>query len=224
MRDGGRQVVERASSGEETRHYDTFYRAQFRPLVRFVVTLGATWEEAEDAAQEAMVSLLLAFGTVTSPRSWCRTAAERFYVKSTVRLRKAPDLALRGGLTLSDFGIVEPGDPLGGEEVLRLLRVLPYQQRRVMAYHYDGYSPEEIADLLDKKASTVRSTLRHATEKLARALLRELAEDRRSAFSVGEVAEILGGDSEVDHPSVRHVKRKLARVLRRRGEERGNGD
>jgi RNA polymerase sigma-70 factor (ECF subfamily) len=43
---------------------------------------------------------------------------------------------------------------------------LPQRQREVMAWHYDGYSPREIADLLGVPDDAVRSSLYQARKNL----------------------------------------------------------
>jgi RNA polymerase sigma factor (sigma-70 family) len=50
--------------------------------------------------------------------------------------------------------------------VLASLAALPDRQRQVMAWLYDGYSEEEIAEHLGMKVNTVRSTVRHGRAKL----------------------------------------------------------
>lgn len=53
------------------------------------------------------------------------------------------------------------------QQVLALLRRLPYEQRRVTALAMDGLGPTEIADILNKPAETARSNLRHARARLS---------------------------------------------------------
>lgn len=175
-------MVRRASEPPSSRQdqgregYDefaSFVRAEHKRLVRFVATLGATWEEAEDAVSEVLTELLPRWNEIRSPRSYCRLAAERAYVNSEVRLRKAPDAALRGFWAPAQHGATDAYEGLEQDDALRHLRLLDQEQRRVMAFLYDGYAPEEIAKLLDKKPSTVRSNIRHARNRLKKAIAAE---------------------------------------------------
>ncbi|MFJ4895929.1 RNA polymerase sigma factor [Streptomyces sp. NPDC088788] len=143
-------------------------------LVRFVVTLGATWEEAEDAVGDVLAELLPRWNQIRSPRAYCRKASERAYVNSEVRLRKAPEAAVRGHWTsAAQQGATDAYEGLEQEYALRHLRLLNQEQRRVMAYVFDGYQPEEIAALLGKNPGTVRSNIRHARKRLKTAIIAE---------------------------------------------------
>jgi RNA polymerase sigma-70 factor (ECF subfamily) len=64
---------------------------------------------------------------------------------------------------------------LGPEQarVLQVLRLLPYRQRQVMAWTYDGYTPAEIATFLNLDAGAVRASLHKARETLKRQLIGE---------------------------------------------------
>lgn len=170
-----------------------FVRTEHTRLVRFVATLGATWEEAEDAVSEVLIDLLPRWHEIRSPRAYCRLAAERAYVNSEVRLRKAPDAALRGFWGPAQPGAADSYEALEHDDALRHLRLLDQEQRRVMAFVYDGYSPEEIAKLLDKKAATVRSNIRHARKRLKKAIADEQALELSEAGAQLETKRDLGG-------------------------------
>jgi len=60
-----------------------------------------------------------------------------------------------------------------------LLTSLPTEQREIMAWTIDGYQPSEIAELTGRTAATVRSHLRHARRKLARAIAQRNYEPTR---------------------------------------------
>ncbi|MFF7205334.1 RNA polymerase sigma factor [Streptomyces sp. NPDC008141] len=156
--------------------FDDFVRAEHRRLVLFVVTLGATWEEAEDAVAEVLLEVLQRWSQIHSPRAYCRLAAERAYVNSEVRLRKAPAAAVRSTWAVATHRPTEAVfEAVEHEYALRHLRLLNQEQRRVMAFLYDGWTAEEIAELLGKKASTVRSNIRHARKRLKKAIAEEQA-------------------------------------------------
>jgi DNA-directed RNA polymerase specialized sigma24 family protein len=162
-------------SPEEQAVYDNFYREVFASLMRHVVLLGASREEAADAVQDALTDLLQHWRDVEHPKAWCRTAAIHYYLRSDARLnigvRKAQlDLQQRRS---------EDSHPLGSQYeewdfvIAFVERHLKGAQRLVMALHIDGYEPQAIARELNKDPQTVRSHLRHARNKLAAALERE---------------------------------------------------
>lgn len=161
--------------------FDDFFREHFLRLVLFVMKLGASREEAEDAAQEAMCRAYRYWSEIDSPPAWTRVVAERVFLSSSVRARKEQNMAVT-------WNASEPatGPPLlHGEagEVLKALGRLPYWQRKVMAWHYDGYTAREIADITGKPESTIRSHLRHAREQL-RLVLTERGNDEAAGGGV----------------------------------------
>lgn len=172
-----------------------FVREEHKKLVRFVVTLGATWEEAEDAVGDVLAELLPRWSEIRSPRAYCRRAAERAYVNSEVRLRKAPEAAIRGGLSVpsAQQGVMDAYEGLEQDYTLRHLRLLNQEQRRVMAYVFDGYQPDEIAALLDKNPGTVRSNIRHARKRLKEALAAEQAHELSETTNRPGTQTHLGG-------------------------------
>ncbi|MFF0516179.1 RNA polymerase sigma factor [Streptomyces sp. NPDC004250] len=162
--------------------------------MRFVATLGATWEEAEDAVGDVLTELLPRWHEIRSPRAYCRLAAERAYVKGEIRLRKAPEAAVRGFWTsASQQGALDAYEGIEQDYALRHLRLLNQEQRRVMAFLFDGYTPEEIAMILEKKPGTVRSNIRHARNRLKRALAEEQAHELRGSTTPLGTQKQLGG-------------------------------
>lgn len=172
----GSDPFEDLDGGKGRDDFDDFVRAEHRRLVLFVVTLGASWEEAEDAVAEVLLEVLQRWKQIHSPRAYCRLAAERAYVNSEVRLRKAPAAAARSTWAVAAHQPAEAVfEAVEHEYTLRHLRLLNQEQRRVMAFLYDGWTAEEIAELLGKKASTVRSNIRHARKRLKKAIAEEQA-------------------------------------------------
>jgi RNA polymerase sigma-70 factor (ECF subfamily) len=143
--------------------YDDFFRQHFLRLVLFVMKLGAGRDEAEDAAQEAMCRAYRFWNSIESPSGWVRVVAERVYLSSSVRAKKERNVA-------ATFQAADAVDPLMPNDetgnVLSVLVQLPYWQRKVMAWHYDGYTIREIAEITGKPESTIRSHLRHARDRL----------------------------------------------------------
>jgi len=153
--------------------FDRFFRARYRDLVRHVMRFGATLDEAEEAAQEAMITAYQRWPTITNPNAWTWRVACRAYLRVARRRRIREVLAPAEGLPLVST-------PDGTDALLSTFRVrsllgrLAAQQRRVVAWWLDGYQFNEIANKLDVQTSTVRSLFRHARARLAR-LLRDQA-------------------------------------------------
>ena len=142
--------------------FDAFFRADFPPLVAFLCKSGFEVETARDVAAEAMLHALEAWPALEDPRAWVRRVASRL-------LDAAGDV--RADWTLA-------GDPRDDEklsalvdqhaDLLGLLAALPGQQRMVLAWSLDGFTPAQIAEALRIAPATVRSNLRHVRERLRR--------------------------------------------------------
>lgn len=141
--------------------FDAFFRADFPPLVAFLCKAGFEVETARDVAVEAMLHALEAWPVAEDPRAWVRRVAGR--------LLDAVDDA-RADWT--------PDDPQDDEKLavlvdqhagfIDLLASLPGQQRMVLAWSLDGFTPTQIANALSIAPATVRSNLRHVRERLRR--------------------------------------------------------
>jgi DNA-directed RNA polymerase specialized sigma24 family protein len=142
--------------------FDAFFRADFPPLVAFLCKAGLGVETARDVATEAMLHALEAWPTIDEPRAWVRRTAGR--------LLDAPDTGAAAAWSPA-------GDPRDGElaelvgrhaRLIDLLTALPGQQRMVLAWSLDGFTPAQIATALRIAPATVRSNLRHVRERLRR--------------------------------------------------------
>ena len=131
------------------RNVDTVYRVCF-------VYLKNRYD-AEDAVQNTFLRLMgadVVFENPTHEKAWLiRTASNlckdfyRHWWQKTVGL----DAVAEKG---------EEAPPMEDDEVLRKVMALPRLQRlSILYFYYEGYSTGEIAVILDKKESTVRSYL-----------------------------------------------------------------
>lgn len=77
--------------------FDTFYRETAPSLVMFLMKLGAGRQEAEDAAQEAMLRAYRAWLTIEYPHAWVRVVAWRIHVSSTARTKDTSDALTQSG-------------------------------------------------------------------------------------------------------------------------------
>jgi RNA polymerase sigma factor (sigma-70 family) len=153
--------------------FDDFFRGQYRQTVRFVMRVGATPEEAEDAAQTAMAEVFRCWASLTNPAAWARTAAVRTYINTVSRDRVGRRLTER--MVQESVLSSEVDETEQHQWVVQQLRGLPAAQLEAMAFAFDGYQPIEIAALTGKDAQTIRSNLREARKRLRRIHDMELA-------------------------------------------------
>ncbi|WP_161624945.1 RNA polymerase sigma factor [Streptomyces spectabilis] len=161
--------------GAVTPEFSEFFRAEYPRLVRGLAATGATVEEAKDVAQEAMLELAGIWPNCRRPYGWVRKVAWHKYLKIADRDRKRTNGEWQA--SLHPQAVQDCDAPDEREWVRQQLMRLPPRQRAVMALYVDGYSTEEIAELLKMEVSTVRSHLRHARIALRRGLEGDQPED-----------------------------------------------
>jgi RNA polymerase sigma-70 factor (ECF subfamily) len=147
--------------------FDEFFRSEYPLLIGFLQKIGFEREQAKDAAAEAMTGAYESWARIDRPRAWVRKVACRIASEQARRAREGPLKAVAGGwasATHYEVDVVELNEEQ--DLLLRLLRQLPRQQRLVMAWHLDGFDSNEISELLGRPPATVRSTLRHARDRL----------------------------------------------------------
>jgi DNA-directed RNA polymerase specialized sigma24 family protein len=156
----------------ECRSEDTFvsfYYAEFRRVVRFLMKNGATLTEAQDATQEAMIQAWRRWGDLTrpgnSPGGWIRKVAFRAFVKTVPqRPSSHDDMPVAAGEV-----VVEMSER--AQLVFRLLAMLPYMQRMVLAYSADGFNDRLIAVELDTTPVAVRKNRQRGREAMKKLLI-----------------------------------------------------
>jgi RNA polymerase sigma factor (sigma-70 family) len=145
------------------------YHTEMPVLVAYVMSLGATEQEAMDAAQSAFLDAYKVWSTIDSPRAWLRTVAMRAYLKSRV-----PETLTDAWPVLESTGDRLPAASVEFTEqeraVVAALQGLPIKQRQAMAWHFDGFSPTEIAERLNTDPAAVRQNLRKARRNLKKLL------------------------------------------------------
>ena len=74
--------------------FETFFRARYAGLVRFlVISEAAGLEDAEDAVEEAMGDAFSNWGNIENPDAWVRQAARNTLVSLRRRDRRSRHLA-----------------------------------------------------------------------------------------------------------------------------------
>lgn len=143
--------------------FDDYFRARFASLVALLVKVeAARFDEAEDAVAAAMAAAHPLWDTIIDPDRWVWRVARNHFVKARIRERRRLRRLWEVIGQLSSARDCQLPDDDSEDLVLALVGRLPREQRAVMAFTYDGWSPAEIAELLEKDPQTVRSTLRQA--------------------------------------------------------------
>jgi RNA polymerase sigma factor (sigma-70 family) len=153
--------------------FDDFFRAAWRPLIRTAVVYGATLQEAEDAAAEALTYMLPRWPIPDTPMAYARKAALNYFFKSRTRgdLRVAQRLIERGHVPHhegdEDGRLTELED---SEWVNEVLSQLSSGQREVLGHVADGLTYKEIAEIIGKSDETVRQRVCAARARLKKIL------------------------------------------------------
>jgi RNA polymerase sigma-70 factor (ECF subfamily) len=150
--------------------FEEFYTAQYPRLVKFLVLLGATVQEAEDAAQKAMLDSwkrCRAGQVPKHPVAYVQRAAFRFFIKERQRERDRLPRELRGShLAIAehlDDGLAELED---NQYVEHLIEHLTSVQRSVIKLVMDGLSTHEIGIELGKNDANIRQHLKNGRDRL----------------------------------------------------------
>jgi DNA-directed RNA polymerase specialized sigma24 family protein len=153
--------TEKTSAGfEET------YREQRLPLVRFAYLLCGSTETSEDVVQSAFASAQPRWDQIENPSSYLRRSVLNL-VKDGQRRQFRLASLVSGSVTCADPVALPPEV----DETWTLIQQLPWPQRAVVVLHYYEDIPfVEIARVLQRSESTVRSDHRRALDRLRKAL------------------------------------------------------
>lgn len=157
--------------------FEAVYVAERSKLVRYLMCVGVSQHQADDAVQTAFARAYELWDTIREPRAWLYKVAlhESYRVRTGHGRREIP-----AGDALPDTA-AEPdaGDLIvlneEEEQVRAALAALPGKQRQVMALTVAGFSPAEIAAELGCDPAAVRQNQVRARDNLAR----QLGIDRR---------------------------------------------
>ncbi len=145
---------------------EALYRRHVKTVWNVCITLLRRPADAEDAVQETFVRLLRSnpeFESEEHEKAWLIRTAQNVCKNDLARARRR-DVPLENA---ADAAHSAPEI----DETLAALRTLPEQYRIALYLHYyEGYSAVELAGLLRRPASSIRSDLRRGRERL-RALL-----------------------------------------------------
>ncbi|MFF3555024.1 RNA polymerase sigma factor [Streptomyces tsukubensis] len=147
---------------------EVLHDSQYPALVRFLLLQGATWSEAQDAAQTAFMHLCRPGLTVAHPKAWLRTTAFRSWVRQQVPLED-PEAPIPDRL---HWNTPDHAMELNAQhrQVIGLLMRLPTKQRAALAWQMDGFTTEETAREMKTTPAAVRQNLACARAALKKAL------------------------------------------------------
>ncbi|BEL06088.1 hypothetical protein Q0Z83_042790 [Actinoplanes sichuanensis] len=161
-----------APSADDVAAFSTFYRQEIKPLVNFLLWMGAGLVDATNIAQETMIEVYKQWPSIRRHRAWARSVASRKF--GLWRFKIGHEVA-------TEPEILSPLLPAYDntaawrqrQDVLRLVATLPERQQQVMAWTLDDFTPQEIAEELGITSEAVRSNLMLARRKLVARLAQE---------------------------------------------------
>ena len=151
------------------RGFKEFYRSALRPLVRAAMAYGATPEEAEDAAMEALERMIPKWPIEPDPLAYARITTLRCFFKARQRgeLRTARRLIERGHVPLREGAEDERLTEIEGREWLEdVLGRLTPAQREVLEHVADGLKFQQIASVLGVSTDVIRQRVHTARQRL----------------------------------------------------------
>ncbi|UTW54489.1 RNA polymerase sigma factor [Kordiimonas sp. SCSIO 12610] len=164
-------LVLKAQTGD-VKAFEVLYRAYLPSLVGFARRLSGDDHMAEDAVQDAWITISKTINRLKEPEKF------RAWVFKTVRWRLI-DLARRKGkglVSLDDVqdGLVIPHDraSIEARDLRTLIKALPSaEQDAVYLFYLEGFSVKEISDVLNVPIGTVKSRLNRARTNLREAYI-----------------------------------------------------
>ena len=141
---------------EDTDAFREFVRVRFEPLRALAYVTCGDWQAAEDAVAGALARLYLRWNRVASPEAYARTMV----VRAAIGEKRRPWRRERSvGDALPD--VPRPDESGAVDERLRMraaLMKVPPGQRAVLVLRFlEGLSVEETAEVLGRRAGTVKS-------------------------------------------------------------------
>lgn len=163
--------------------FAAFFRAEYRTLMAVVMSVGATFGEADEAAEAAMEEVFRRWDQIDAPLAYGKKAALSNFYKEKERGLDRTRGRLKQGAEARRDGACDPGLNVweNRQWVLQILGSLPPAQREALALVVDGFTPTETAQMLGKTADAVRQNLHAARTRLTLALLDQDRVTQRSS-------------------------------------------
>lgn len=150
--------------------FESFYRAEYRPVVGLAYALSGSRIAAEDIAQDAFLAAHKQWDRVAfydKPEAWVRRVVSNLSVSFfRTRVREASAIA-----RLKSRGEYLPELPEHDAAFWKTVRALPKRQAQTLALHYlEDRSVAEIGEIIGCSPSTVKVHLHKGRASLARKL------------------------------------------------------
>ncbi len=162
--------LSRCAAGSET---TSLYRELRKPLLRYLVCLGVSADEAQDVLQDAFLSLhkhLASGGSQENIRSWLFRVAHNAARNRQNRYERRFAAPLEEGLNSASDEATPERVVLEKEKFRRLeeaIRLLSESERECLLLRAGGLRYREIGAVLGVSISTVGDTVERAIRKLA---------------------------------------------------------
>lgn len=159
-------LIERSKQGD-TQAFSKLYSIYAEDLFRFAVYMTGTKEDAEDAVQEAIFSAWRNIHTLKESehfKQWLFKILSNRCKTDLMKKNKRPDL-----LPVEDYDFLLGGEEFSfdGTELKEALSFLtPPDGEIVIMSVIGGFKSNELSDIFNMPAATVRSRQKRALEKL----------------------------------------------------------
>lgn len=149
-------------SAAEDAGFDALFERERSAMVRVAYLLVGSEQVAEEVVQDAFAAVYVRWDSIDNPGGFLRqcvvNGARSSLRRRSLERRKA-------------HLVVEEGTARAGRELLDALAELPLGWRSVVVLRfYEGMTQEEIADALEMRLGTVKSSLHRGLAKLREAL------------------------------------------------------
>ncbi len=145
--------------GASLQNIEEIYRRQFDMVYRIGFTYLKNPSDTEDAAADVFVKMMqknIAFQNAEHEKAWL--------IRTTINTCKDRlKHWWRSRANINDYENLQGDDPFRIDETLKAVMELPARYKDVIyLYYYEGYTSEEVAGILKKPHSTIRSHLSEA--------------------------------------------------------------
>ena len=145
-------------------------------ILRLAYSYMKSREDAEDIVQEVLIRLMQ-----SAEKAWLLKVASNLCKDKLKSASRQREVAMPEGYDVAD----EKQEKKEESDILQIISQLPEKYRSAIhLYYYEEYSVKEIAEILEKKETTIRSLLKRGREKLARMLPQQMKGDDGHAAGI----------------------------------------
>lgn len=142
-------------------------------ILRLAYSYLKSREDAEDIVQEALIRFMQSakiFQEEEHIKAWLLRVASNLCKDKLRSSSYQREVALAEGYDIAD----NKEEKADESDILQYVLTLPDKYRSVIhLYYFEEYSTKEIAEILEKKETTIRSLLKRGREKLANMISQE---------------------------------------------------